>query len=92
MSQKIPHEEIVHIKLNDIQMRENLMTAMHTLQKNRLGVIDARFRDWQGLRAKAKQAKNNALMSLKDRLLEFENATKMAYKYIGQVAIRMLVK
>ncbi|MCH3853048.1 hypothetical protein LZC39_13205, partial [Campylobacter jejuni] len=30
MSQKIPHEEIVHIKLNDIQMRENLMTAMHT--------------------------------------------------------------
>lgn len=22
MSQKIPHEEIVHIKLNDIQMRE----------------------------------------------------------------------
>ncbi|HDX3648412.1 TPA: iron-sulfur cluster-binding protein, partial [Campylobacter coli] len=56
MSQKIPHEEIVHIKLNDIQMRENLMTAMHTLQKNRLGVIDARFRDWQGLRAKAKQA------------------------------------
>ncbi|WP_251825792.1 LutB/LldF family L-lactate oxidation iron-sulfur protein, partial [Campylobacter jejuni] len=58
-------------------MRENLMTAMHTLQKNRLGVIDARFRDWQGLRAKAKQAKNNALMSLKDRLLEFEkNATK----------------
>lgn len=77
MSQKIPHEEIVHIKLNDIQMRENLMTAMHTLQKNRLGVIDARFRDWQGLRAKAKQAKNNALMSLKDRLLEFEkNATK----------------
>ncbi len=29
MSQKIPHEEIVHIKLNDIQMRENLMTAMH---------------------------------------------------------------
>ncbi|MGI7118235.1 LutB/LldF family L-lactate oxidation iron-sulfur protein [Campylobacter coli] len=77
MSQKIPHEEIVHTKLNDIQMRENLMTAMHTLQKNRLGVIDARFRDWQGLRAKAKQAKNNALMSLKDRLLEFEkNATK----------------
>lgn len=74
-------------------MRENLMTAMHTLQKNRLGVIDARFRDWQGLRAKAKQAKNNALMSLKDRLLEFEKTLqKMAYKCIGQVAIRMLVK
>ncbi len=31
MSQIISNEEIVHIKLNDIQMRENLMTAMHTL-------------------------------------------------------------
>lgn len=77
MSQKIPHEQIVKIKLNDKQMQENLMTAMHTLQKNRLNVIGAKFKDWQGLRAKAKQAKNNALMSLEDRLLEFEkNATK----------------
>lgn len=33
------HEEIVHIKLNDIQMRENLMTAMHTLQKIDLGSL-----------------------------------------------------
>ncbi len=33
MSQKIPHEQIVQIKLNDKQMQENLMTAMHTLQK-----------------------------------------------------------
>lgn len=47
-------------------MQENLMTAMHTLQKNRLNVIDARFKDWQGLRSKAKQAKNNALMSLEE--------------------------
>ncbi|EOH8484600.1 LUD domain-containing protein, partial [Campylobacter jejuni] len=81
MSQKIPHEQIVQIKLNDKQMQENLMTAMHTLQKNRLNVIDARFKDWQGLRAKAKQAKNNALMSLEERLLEFEkNATKNGIK------------
>ncbi|SUX05201.1 Predicted L-lactate dehydrogenase, Iron-sulfur cluster-binding subunit YkgF [Campylobacter jejuni subsp. doylei] len=47
MSQKIPHEQIVQTKLNDKQMQENLMTAMHTLQKNRLTVIDARFKDWQ---------------------------------------------
>lgn len=81
MSQKIPHEQIVQIKLNDKQMQENLMTAMHTLQKNRLNVIDARFKNWQGLRAKAKQAKNNALMSLEERLLEFEkNATKNGIK------------
>ncbi|MDL0110323.1 LutB/LldF family L-lactate oxidation iron-sulfur protein [Campylobacter felis] len=75
------HEEIVNIKLNDTQMRENLSNAMHTLQKNRLKVIDDKFKDWQGLRAKAKQAKNNALMSLEERLLEFEkNATKNGIK------------
>ena len=74
---KIKHEKIVKMKLNDATMRKNLMNAMHTLQSNRLKVIDNRFNDWQGLRNKAKQAKNNALMSLKDRLLEFEkNATK----------------
>ncbi|MCX2683294.1 LutB/LldF family L-lactate oxidation iron-sulfur protein [Campylobacter sp. MIT 21-1685] len=81
MSQKIPHEEIVESKLNDTQMRENLMNAMHTLQKNRFNVIEMRFTDWEGLRNKAKQAKNNALMSLKERLLEFEkNATKNGLK------------
>lgn len=78
---KIPHEEIVNAKLNDAQMRQNLSNAMHTLQRNRLNVIKDRFDDWQGLRAKAKKAKNNALMSLKDRLLEFEkNATKNGMK------------
>ncbi|TNB56704.1 LutB/LldF family L-lactate oxidation iron-sulfur protein [Campylobacter helveticus] len=75
------HEEIVNSKLNDTQMRENLNNAMHTLQKNRLKVIDDKFKDWQGLRAKAKQAKNNALMSLEERLVEFEkNATKNGIK------------
>ncbi|MCW1360881.1 LutB/LldF family L-lactate oxidation iron-sulfur protein [Campylobacter sp. CCS1377] len=74
---KLPHEQIVKIKLNDEQMRENLSNAMHTLQKNRLKLIDEKFNDWQGLRERAKQAKNNALMSLNERLLEFEkNATK----------------
>ncbi len=77
MSEKIPHEKIVNIKLNDTQMRDNLNVAMHTLQRNRLKVIEDKFEDWQGLRAKAEQAKNNALMSLEERLLEFEeNATK----------------
>jgi len=81
MSQKIPHEQIVTAKLNDTQMRENLSNAMHTLQRNRLKVIADKFEDWQGLRTKAKNAKNNALMSLKDRLLEFEeNASKNGMK------------
>ena len=74
---KIPHEQIVNTKLNDKQMQDNLINAMHTLQKNRLKVIEDKFSNWQGLRARAKQAKNNALMSLKERLLEFEkNASK----------------
>ncbi|AJC88353.1 LutB/LldF family L-lactate oxidation iron-sulfur protein [Campylobacter insulaenigrae] len=74
---KMAHEQIVDIKIHDQQMRENLRSAMHTLQKNRLKVIDEKFNDWQGLRSKAKQAKNNALSTLYDRLLEFEkNAIK----------------
>ncbi|AJC91461.1 MULTISPECIES: LutB/LldF family L-lactate oxidation iron-sulfur protein [Campylobacter] len=74
---KMAHEQIVDVKIHDKQMRENLRSAMHTLQKNRLKIIDEKFEDWQGLRSKAKQAKNNALSSLHDRLLEFEqNATK----------------
>ena len=75
------HEEIVKIKLNDSTMRQNLMNAMHTLQTNRMKVIDDRFSDWQSLRNRAKEAKNNALMNLSERLLEFEeNATKNGMK------------
>lgn len=80
-AKKLPHEQIVHLKLNDEQMRQNLSTAMHTLQRNRLKIINDKFNDWQGLRDKAKQAKNNALMSLEERLIEFEkNATKNGIK------------
>ncbi len=77
MYKKIAHKDIVHQKLSDTQMRENLTNAMHTLQKNRLNLIETKFNDWQGLRDKAKQVKNNALMSLQERIIEFEqNATK----------------
>lgn len=80
-SAKMPHEQIVKIKLNDKQMRENLRTAMHTLQKNRLNLVENKFNDWQGLRQRAKQAKNNAIQSLGERLVEFEkNATKNGIK------------
>ena len=60
----IPHKTIVHDKLNDSQMRENLTKAMHTLQGNRLKLIENKFVDCQGLRDRARQVKNNALMSL----------------------------
>ena len=46
---RIAHEEIVHTKLNDSQMRENLNVAMHTLQRNRLKIIEDKFENWQGL-------------------------------------------
>ncbi len=70
------HEKLINSKLGDTQMRENVSKAMHILQKNRLNLINSKFTDWDGLRAKAKRAKNNALYSLKERLEEFEkNAT-----------------
>lgn len=74
---KLPHDAIVKIKLNDEQMRDNLAKAMHTLQNNRKKIVETKFKDWQGLRSRARQAKNNAIQSLEERLLEFEkNATK----------------
>lgn len=75
------HEKIIHAKLGDSQMRENLSKAMHTLQNNRKNVINAKFYDWEGLRRKAKRAKNNAIYRLGERLEEFEkNATKNGIK------------
>ena len=58
------HEDIVKIKLNDTTMRKNLMNAMHTLQTNRMKVIDDRFSDWQSLRNRAKEAKNLSLIHI----------------------------
>lgn len=71
------HKNLVHEKLSNKALRQNLTNAMHTLQKNRKKLISTKFTDWDGLRNKAKAVKNNALSNLKERLLEFEeNATK----------------
>lgn len=73
-------EAVIDERLNDAQMRENLTSAMHTLQNNRANLIEKRFNDWQGLRNKGKLVKNRALSTLKERLLEFEeNATKNGF-------------
>lgn len=75
------HSELIKTKLADKQMRENVSSAMHALQDRRKALINAKFQDWQGLRTKAQKAKNNALYTLKDRVLEFEkNATKNGMK------------
>lgn len=77
VKERIPHDEIVKIKLADLQMRENLDKAMHTLQRNRALVIKNKFSNWEGLRSQARLAKDKSLQSLHDRLLEFErNAQK----------------
>lgn len=71
------HDEIVEIKLQDTQLRDNLYQAMHTLQTNRKNLIKNKYTDWEGLRQKGMQVKQNALNNLDERLLEFEkNATK----------------
>lgn len=73
-------ENVVNERLNDTQMRENLNSAMHTLQTNRANLIEKRFIDWQGLRQKGKNVKNYALSTLNERLLEFEkNAIKNGF-------------
>lgn len=75
------HEKIVREKLQDQQLRNNLFSAMHTLQTNRKNLLNNKFNDWEGLRSKAKKAKDNALNTLADRLEEFEkNATKNGFK------------
>lgn len=71
------HEQIVEQKLQDKQLRENLYSAMHTLQTNRKNLIKNRYTDWEGLRQKGMQVKQNALSHLDERLMEFEkNATQ----------------
>lgn len=75
------HSELINTKLADTQMRANLDSAMHALQDRRLALINSKFKQWEGLRQRAKNAKDNALFTLKDRVLEFEkNATKNGMK------------
>lgn len=76
-----PHENIVKQKLNDAQLRENLSNAMHTLQTNRKNLIAKRFDEWEELRRRGKNAKNNALSKLDELLVKFEeNATKNGFE------------
>lgn len=74
------HENIIKVKLNDKQMRQNLDSAMHTLQINRGKLIKNSFKNWEELRQRGKNAKQKALNSLHERLVEFEeNATKNGF-------------
>ena len=61
------NNELIQEKLNDAQMRANLDSAMHTLQRNRKNLIAANFTNWQELRERGKNVKQNALNSLGER-------------------------
>lgn len=77
----INHEELVDQKLADKQLRANLDSAMHTLQTNRKKLLSTKFKNWEELRKRARTLKNNALSTLDERLVEFEeNATKNGMK------------
>ena len=65
------NNELIVRKLNDAQMRANLDSAMHTLQRNRKKLIESNFTDWQGLREQGRNAKQKALNSLDERVSEF---------------------
>ncbi|MGP1562026.1 MAG: LutB/LldF family L-lactate oxidation iron-sulfur protein [Helicobacteraceae bacterium] len=74
-------KELVEQKVKDEQLQKNLYSAMHTLQTNRGNLIANMYDDWEGLRAKGKAVKENAINSLDERLKEFEaNCTKNGIK------------
>ncbi|MDY3668046.1 MAG: LutB/LldF family L-lactate oxidation iron-sulfur protein, partial [Campylobacter sp.] len=75
------NNKLIQEKLNDAQMRANLDNAMHTLQRNRKNLIAANFTNWQELRERGKNVKQNALNSLGERVEEFvSNASANGFK------------
>ena len=75
------NNKLIQEKLNDAQMRANLDSAMHTLQRNRKNLIAANFTNWQELRERGKNVKQNALNSLGERVEEFvSNASANGFK------------
>lgn len=63
------HTHIVHDKLCDKQLRENLKSTMDTLKNNRKKLIATRYKDWEELREKGRLVKQKSLSQL-DVLVE----------------------
>lgn len=87
---------LIKEKLNDAQMRANLDSAMHTLQKNRKNLIASHFTNWQELRERGKNVKQKALNSLNDRVSEFalnatNNGFKVHFAYSGDEACQIIL-
>lgn len=70
------HTSIVHSKLNDKQLRENLKNVMDTLKGNRKKLITSRYMDWEALRESGRAIKQKTLSKLDTLLESFEKNAK----------------
>ncbi|PIE59296.1 MAG: iron-sulfur cluster-binding protein [Desulfobulbus propionicus] len=91
------HTKLVQEKLNDVQLRNNLDMAMHTLQTNRQNLIAKKYTSWEELRERAKEIKNSCLANLEQRLLDFEkhateNGMKVHWAKDGQEANEIVLQ
>lgn len=78
---KEQYSEIIHTKIHDKQMRENLKSGMRTLKTNRKNTIANRYINWEDLREQGRKVKQNALSKLPELLEAFEqNALKNGFK------------
>lgn len=74
------HNTIVHDKLNDQQLRQNLKSVMDTLKGNRKNLITSRYVDWEALREQGRALKQKTLSQLDTLLERFEqNALKNGF-------------
>ena len=77
---KQQYHDIVHTKLEDAQLRKNLLSVMDTLKGNRKKLISTRFLDWEALRQTGKEIKQKNLSKLDNLLETFEsNALKNGF-------------
>ncbi|MGL2860924.1 LUD domain-containing protein, partial [Helicobacter pylori] len=75
------YEEIITDQLGDMQLRENLRSAMDTLRANRKNLLKNRYSEWENLRELGKEVKLKILSRLDEYLELFEkNATKNGFK------------
>ena len=77
---KQQYHDVIHTKLEDAQLRKNLLSVMDTLKGNRKKLISTRFLDWEALREKGKEIKQKNLSKLDVLLETFEsNARKNGF-------------
>lgn len=69
-------QELISSKLQDKQLRDNLVFGMGLLQGNRKKLIKERYGDWEALREEGRKVKQNTLSRLPELLEKFEQNAK----------------